>query len=48
MYGSAIATGMVEIKGDIPTWLSPTPKQNSLDRVTESGDKIEEFKGMVE
>lgn len=48
MYGSAIATGMVEIKGDTPTWLSPTPKQNSLDRVTESGDKIEEFKGMVE
>ena len=48
MYGSAIATGMVEIKGDIPTWLSPTLKQNSLDRVTESGDKIEEFKGMVE
>lgn len=48
VYGSAIATGMVEIKGDIPTWLSPTPKQNSLDRVTESGDKLEEFKGMME
>lgn len=48
MYGSAIATGMVEIKGDMPTWLSSIPKQSRLDRAGESGEILDKIKGMVE